>query len=461
MHILWFRRDLRLQNNEIVQLATVDNAEVLPCFIIDPWFYQQAEVGKARVKFLFESLEDLDRNLRARGSQLYLLEGNSTGVIRELTRQLLNLEDRPKLFFNHDEMVQYGIERDRQIIDFYREHNLDYHQGLNNFLQTDEERRDHWMEEYYNYLRQPLHSTLEHINTPELNLNIPQLTFAQLKQKYNGFWEIENTYFSGGETQAIATLDSFLDFRFHGYHWKISRPWFTQQGATSHLSPHLTFGTVSVRQVYQSTKAKAAELANNPKAQFSLKAFRDRLRWHDSFTQRLYFHPELVHTNRYAEFDEYYSPAKLDEEKQELFTAWKEGQTGFPLVDASMRQLKTMGWMNFRMRAMCATFLCINCGISWHHGSAHYMQQLIDADLGIDNWHAQNLVNAKLWSNAERLLEVLAINPFQNPPPYEKLLGNLTGFYSRRINIQHRIIYQVLKEINTVKVIRMWSHYEL
>ncbi|WP_199192567.1 deoxyribodipyrimidine photo-lyase [Chlorogloea sp. CCALA 695] len=81
MHILWFRRDLRLRDNEIVTPSSTDNAEVLPCFIIDPWFYEQAEVGKARVKFLFESLEDLDRNLRARGSQLYLFEGNSTDVI--------------------------------------------------------------------------------------------------------------------------------------------------------------------------------------------------------------------------------------------------------------------------------------------------------------------------------------------------------------------------------------------
>ena len=72
---------------------------------------------------------------------------------------------------------------------------------------------------------------------------------------------------------------------------------------------------------------------------------------------------------------------------------------------------------------------------------------------------AQNLVNAKLWTNAERLLEILAINPFQNPPPYEKLVGNLAGFYSRRINIQHRLVYQVLEDINTVKVIRMWSQY--
>ncbi len=349
----------------------------------------ELSLGKARVRFLFEALEDLDSNLRERGSQLYLFEGNSTDVIGELTRQLLKLNDRPKLFFNHDVQVQYGIERDRQIIDFYHQHSLDYHQGLNNFLQTDENRRDEWMDEYYTYLRQPLHSTPEHINTPELNLNIPQLTFAQLKQKYKQFWETENTYFIGGETQASATLNSFLNSRFQGYHWKISLPWLTQQGATSHLSPHLTFGTISVRQVYQSTKAKAAELANNPKAQFSLKAFRDRLRWHDSFTQRLYFHPELVDTNRYWEFDEYYSPAELDEEKQELFTAWKEGQTGFPLVDASMRQLKTMGWMNFRMRAMCATFLCINCGISWHHGAEHYMNCLVDGDLAIDNWQWQ------------------------------------------------------------------------
>ncbi len=71
-----------------------------------------------------------------------------------------------------------------------------------------------------------------------------------------------------GETQAITTLNSFLDSRFHRYYWKISRPWKTQNGAISHLFPHLTFGTISVRQVYQRTKKRAAELVGNPKAQF-------------------------------------------------------------------------------------------------------------------------------------------------------------------------------------------------
>ncbi|MUG95415.1 deoxyribodipyrimidine photo-lyase [Scytonema sp. UIC 10036] len=389
MHILWFRRDLRLSDNESVARATDNNAQVLPCFIIDPWFYEQSEVGKARVRFLFESLENLEKNLRSLGSQLYLFEGNSVDILQQLTQQLIQLGHKPKLYFNRDVQVEYGISRDRAIANFYHQFNLECHIGLNNFLQTDDDHRDRWFEEYYTYVRQSPHPTPIRINTPQLSFNLPQLTFTKLKQKYSTFYETKRVYFKGGETQAFSTLNSFLTKRFHGYHWKLSRPWLAQQKATSHLSPHLTFGTISVRTVYQRTKARAIELADQPKAEFSLKAFRDRLRWHDSFTQRLYFHPEIAYTNRYPEFDEYYRPDELTQQQQELFHAWCEGLTGFPMVDASMRQLRTMGWMNFRMRAMCATFLTINCGISWHHGARHYMNYLVDGDLAIDNWQWQ------------------------------------------------------------------------
>ena len=73
---------------------------------------------------------------------------------------------------------------------------------------------------------------------------------------------------------------------------------------------------------------------------------------------------------------------------------------------------------------------------------------------------AKKLASSSLKPNAQRILDILAINPFQNPPPYEKLVGNLAEAYSRRINIQHRLVYQVLDSIKTVKVIRMWTHYE-
>ncbi|MGD1875344.1 MAG: FAD-binding domain-containing protein [Mastigocoleus sp.] len=388
MHLLWFRRDLRLSDNEVVTLAAVENQAVLPFFIIDPWFYQWDDVGKSRVRFLFECLENLDSNLKEVGSKLILFEGSSVEVLQNLTKQLLEQEYQPKLYFNRDVQVEYGISRDKQIIDFYQGLNLEYYLGLNSFLQS-EDNREEWFAEYYTHQRQAIFLPPKNINTPSINLDIPQLTFRQLKQKYSDFWKTEKIYFPGGETKAQNILNSFLKTRYHGYHWKLSRPWFAQKGATSHLSPHLAFGTISVRNVYQSTKTRAEELKHQPKAEFTLKSFRDRLRWRDSFTQRLYFHPEVAYINRFPEFDIWYTPEDLSPEKQELFDAWKEGSTGFPLVDASMRQLKTMGWMNFRMRAMCATFLTINCGISWHHGARHYMNCLVDGDLAINNWQWQ------------------------------------------------------------------------
>jgi deoxyribodipyrimidine photo-lyase len=260
VNILWFRRDLRLSDNEIVTLAAADDRAVLPCFVIDPWFYQHSEVGKARVKFLFQSLENLDANLRKLGSQLYLFEGNSITIIQTLTLKLQQQGYRPKLHFNRDVQVQYGVDRDRSLIEFYQNLKLDYHVGCNNLLAGEENQPDRWNQQYYSYQEQPEHPTPKRINSPQLALDLPQLIFSELKQKYSAFWEVNNRYFTGGETQARAILKSFLHRRYRGYHWKLSRPWLAQRGATSHLSPHLTFGTISTRQVFRRTQTLIEQL---------------------------------------------------------------------------------------------------------------------------------------------------------------------------------------------------------
>jgi deoxyribodipyrimidine photo-lyase len=149
-----------------------------------------------------------------------LFEGNSVNILQEVTRQLIQLGHKPKLYFNRDVQVEYGIERDNALINFYTQLNLDYHLGLNNFLQL-EDNREHWVNEYYTYVRQFTNPTPTSITTPELSLNLPQLTFAELKRKYSTFYETGRVYFKGGETQAQKTLNSFLTKRFHGYHWKI------------------------------------------------------------------------------------------------------------------------------------------------------------------------------------------------------------------------------------------------
>ncbi len=387
MNILWFRRDLRLADNESVSKACSNNAEVLPCLVVDPWLFTWDEISPARLRFWFDAVCELHQQLLARNSRLILLAGNAVEAIERLSQQLIDRGHAPKLFFNRDLHVASDRERDNRVIKFCQTAKIPYEIGLSNFLQN-RDNRDSWNQEYYDYVHRPLHEVPTRINTPEIN-DLPELSIAELAAKYGRSWKGTKVYFPGGERSANDVLDSFLDKRFPGYHWKISQPWLTQQGATSQLSPHLAWGTISIRTVYQQTKAKANEYALNSKQQFSLKAFRDRLRWHGSFTQRFYFHPEIAHQNRYPEFDDWYRNAPLDEEKQQLFQAWQAGETGFPLVDASMRQLKEMGWMNFRMRAMCATFLTINCGVSWHHGALHFMQNLVDGDLAIDNWQWQ------------------------------------------------------------------------
>lgn len=388
MQIVWFRRDLRLEDNEIVSKTSEDKQEVLPCFIVDPWFYQQPEVSAARVRFLFESLENLDANLRKCGSRLYLFEGESVEVLKNLTRSLLELGKQPKLYFNRDVQVEYGINRDRQILYFYQQQDLETHIGLNHFLQNKEDYDALW-HEYHSYHQKQQYLSPEYLNTPQYSLDLAQLTLDELKQKYSLSSQVKSKYFVGGEDKAIRILNSFLGGRYKGYHWKMSRPWLAQQGATSHLSPHLDFGTISSRTVYQQTKELEQKLSDS-KQKFSLKTFLDRLRWHDKFSQRHYFHPELAFKNRYWEFDEYYPNEELTGQKLELFQAWCEGKTGFPMVDASMRQLNEMGWMNFRMRAMCVTFLCINCGVSWHHGATYFMSKLIDGNIAINHWQWQS-----------------------------------------------------------------------
>lgn len=360
---------------------------VLPFVIIDPWFYQQPEISPQRVNFLLESWTELDKQLQQRGSHLYLFHGNSVILIQTLTQELLAQNYTPHLFCNRDIQVAYGLERDQKVRQFYHDHSLSMTEGMNFFLSLSGHGND-WLERYYHYQNQPLYPMPERCHTPEITLNIPRISLTEIGQKY-GTNQPQNAWFTGGASQAHATLNSFLARRFHGYHWKISRPWLTQQGATSHLAPHLTFGTISGRQVYQQVQQKRQQYPDHDRAVLSLRAFRDRLRWRDTASQRLYHNPHLVHQNIYPEFDEWYNFEPLTAQKMMYFTRWQNGTTGFPLLDASMRQLRQMGWMNFRMRAMCATFLTINCGISWHHGARHYMQNLIDGDLAIDHWQWQ------------------------------------------------------------------------
>ena len=398
LNLFWFRRDLRISDNQgLWQACRYPEIEVWPIFIIDPYFfYQWPDIGKLRVRFMLESLQELDVNLQKLGSRLYLLEGNSQEIWQRIYRQAQE-QFALSVYFNRDRQISYGQTRDQMVLTLAKQHNCKVYIGSSNFLLLDPAEMPNWRKLYYEYQEQPCFPTPKIIRTNSVmaeefwsKAGIQRLSLAEFQEKYKLFMNLKSPLFTGGTSQAELTLNSFLDHRFVGYHWKLSRPEAAYLGATSHLSPHIMWGTLSVRQIYQKVyqKIQLLKAQQKPKLSFSLQSFLDRLRWRESFTQRLYFHPHYADQNWYSEFDQHYN-WNLTAQQAEYYEKWKQGETGFLLIDAAMKQLQAVGWLNFRLRAMCATFLCINCGVSWHWGARHFMNTLVDGDIAIDSWQWQ------------------------------------------------------------------------
>lgn len=242
VNLLWFRRDLRLDDNEAVAVATQEKVPVLPFFILDPWFYTNTQTCAHRNKFLFESLADLDRALRQHGSQLYLFQGDSVEVFQQLASSLQAQNLWPRLLLNWDVQTEYGLQRDRQITQFCQDRQISCWRGRNNFVQLQRDRRDRWRDEYYTYLREAVHVAPVSFESLSTSIScLPQLSIDALWQQYKPHWHGGSQHCIGGATQARVTLDSFLATRCQGYHWKLSQPWQAQHGGSSHLSAHIKF----------------------------------------------------------------------------------------------------------------------------------------------------------------------------------------------------------------------------
>lgn len=393
--VVWFRRDLRLHDNEAVAEAAAACGQRLYIFVIDPWFLSQPEIGWLRVRFLFESLVALDIALTKQGSRLIILKGQSFLAISGFLGSLIKNGHRPALFYNYDIQVAYGRERDESILAYCDTHGVATRVTHNYFLMHNEGQMKSWWRQYYDYQygeqhavpRMPEQST----ELREIVKCMPQIDPQNIAKDLNvTLPTARQPLFEGGEDAARRAVYSFLKDRVNGYRWKLSQPYLAQQGATSLLGPHMTFGTISGRTVFQAAANYRAKLEKlQPRKAFDIATYLDRLRWRDSFTQRLWFHPEIMWKNRFPEFDGIYNEGSLSQQQQDYFERWKDGETGFPLLDAAMKQLKQDGFINFRMRAMAATFLTINCGVSWHYGARHFMNYLVDGDIAINHWQWQ------------------------------------------------------------------------
>jgi deoxyribodipyrimidine photo-lyase len=367
--IVWFRRDLRLCDHEPLYRAA-RRGEVIPVFVFDRALLQHPETGAARVDFLLACLAALDQDLRQRGGRLILRSGDPVQVLPALIR-----EAQAEGIYSYTDCERiYGRVRDARLNQVLAQEQMKIRWFEPTASRGDLVAYPAYRQGWYDEMAAPLVPTPSRVQVPEEVASEPLPTLAQLGHAADG-----KPIPPAGTAAARRLLQEFLAHKSERYYWQLSYP---SAAVTTGLSPHLKFGVISVRDCVQTIWQ--SDHRGDRRVQRSYQQLVSRLRWGQGFTQRFRYLPQLELRSLYRIFDE--DPWEFDED---LYQAWQTGQTGFPIVDAAARCLQATGGylaLNFRTRAIYASFLSNLLGVDWRYGALHFMRHLIDGDCPIDHY---------------------------------------------------------------------------
>ena len=366
--ILWFRRNLRLADNAALLAAVETGQPIVPLYIADG-----QDKGTASRWWLHHSLKTLDSSLEELGAELVLRSGPPHVVLDELSKET----GATAVFFAR----RYEPESRRQQDDVADTlgSRLDLHCYDDSLLHVPETVSTQAGNPYrvftpfWNAARSlgepdvpsPAPSALTVFDPLPTSLSVDDLELlTDAVDRYHGYAEAWNPGEPGG-LERIDDLESLLG----DYVTSRDRP---DQDATSRLSPHLCFGEVSVRQVWHATRQARGSAASASGGEALLR----QLYWRDFSSYLLFHFPDLPHKPLRTEFENF--PWSVDESQ---LRAWQEGMTGYPVVDAGMRQLRETGWMHNRVRMIAASFLVKDLLVPWQVGADWFLDQLVDADL--------------------------------------------------------------------------------
>ncbi|MGB3200403.1 MAG: FAD-binding domain-containing protein, partial [Nodosilinea sp.] len=367
--IVWFRRDLRVSDHEPL-LRAARRGLVVPVFVFDRALLHHPETGSARVAFLLAALKALDLDLRALGGRLILRSGDPVQVLPQMVRDL----KADGIYAHTDVERTYGRVRDARLNQVLAQQNMKIRwfepaASVGNLVPYSTYR-----EIWHREMGQPLVPTPTQVLVPPAIASDPLPDLESLGHQADG-----KPLPPASTASARALLQDFLTDKADRYYWQLSYP---SAEATTGLSPHIKFGIISVRDCVQTIR-QAPDLGDS-RLRRSHQQLISRLRWGNGFTQRFRYLPQLELRSLYSIFDD--DGWAFDEG---VYQAWQHGQTGFPIVDAAARCLQATGGylaLNFRTRAIYASFLSNLGGIDWRYGALHFMRHLIDGDCPIDHY---------------------------------------------------------------------------
>lgn len=402
IQVVWFKRDLRVEDHEpLVEAAR--QGPLVCLLVLEPSFWAQPEMDRSHLEFVAQGARSLDRALRARGSRLLVRVGEMPRVLEELERELAPAGGIAALWSHQECGGRVSYERDLRVERWCRERGLPWHERCQDGVQRRLATRDGWARLWQQRMDAPLVEPPPAI--PDARLLLPRLrrgswpSAQELARESTTVVEVQ----PGGAEHARELLASFLARRGVNYRADLSSPITGWEGC-SRLSPYLAWGQLSLRTVHQATRARANELRalgreeRDPRWLRSLRSFEGRLRWHCHFLQKLEDEPAIEFRNMHRAYDGLREDA-FDEAR---FEAWRDGRTGYPMVDAVMRCLARTGWVNFRMRAMVMSFASYHLWLHWRPTGLLLARRFLDFEPGI-HWSQAQMQSGTTGMNTLRI----------------------------------------------------------
>jgi deoxyribodipyrimidine photo-lyase len=359
MNIFWFRRDLRLTDNTALKMALESGVPVLPIFIFDTDILEELPADDARVTFLHDSIQAIQAALKPFGKSVAVLRGRPVEVLAQLLERF-NIQ---AIFTNRD-YEPYALQRDLAVASLCQQHNAGFVTARDHVIFERNEIVKENGEPYVVFT--PFSKRWKQNMTP--GRTTPQLDPIDFTAFASHDFPMLSLQNIGFERSRVAVLDYDVSQNLI-QEYAATRNFPTKM--TSRLGPHLRFGTISIREC-----VSRALVANDP-------TFLNELIWREFFMQILWHFPHTVTQSFRPAYD---GIAWRHDEAD--FTKWCEGRTGYPIVDAGMRELNATGFMHNRSRMVVASFLCKHLLIDWRRGEAYFAQKLLDYEQAsnVGNW---------------------------------------------------------------------------
>ncbi len=362
MNLVWIKRDFRTRDHEPLYRALESGEPTLIVWMVEPSLMAHSEMSLRHWQFMYQSWLEFQRRVEGHGGRAVLYYGEAMDILEKL---------QPKAIYSHLEVgLRLTFDRDVSVGLWARANGVDWHEYRQQGVRRARKNRQNWDAEWRALMLQPKKNPDWSKGKWVSNMDVESFELpGDLRKAWSDYPE---AYQKPGEAAAHASLKSFLEERSANYQRHISKPTEARTSG-SRLSPHLAWGTISIRQVYQAARG-ALERGNKR----NLQAFISRIHWHCHFIQKFESECRMEFEDINRGFAALEKP--ID---QELVEAWTKGQTGVPMADACMRCLNETGFLNFRMRAMLVSFLTHHLWQPWQAGAQHLGNVFLDFEPGI------------------------------------------------------------------------------